>query len=313
MSISFPQNSLEFALRDIGEEAGVPIEIKGGDLQLDGITRNKEIKDFTHENKPAGEILAQLLVRANPEASPGPNTEVQKLIYVIHPMDGPEDAKKVVVTTRKAAETNNYTLPDTCSARLKVNSRSLIGQIVNCPKCGSMLEIADPDSAPAPSEKKAKEVAPVAPVVKPEPTPPAETPPRAVTSPESSTEPEVPASDAAATSSDGAFDQLDEMLDDSPAEDAAVATPSEAASATTPPIESGRFADSASVGKWRNVALIGGTAVMAVTTFAIIGYAVFSGSNASPTPAPEEVEPTQVAQFEPPEEETKPAEEETQP
>ncbi|MHC2067445.1 serine/threonine protein kinase [Bremerella sp. T1] len=112
MSISFPQNSLEFALRDIGEEAGVPIEIKGGDLQLDGITRNKEIKDFTHENKPAGEILAQLLVRANPEASPGPNTEVQKLIYVIHPMDGPEDAKKVVVTTRKAAETNNYTLPD---------------------------------------------------------------------------------------------------------------------------------------------------------------------------------------------------------
>ena len=51
-------------------------------------------------------------MRANPEASPGPNTEVQKLIYVIHPMDGPEDAKKVVVTTRKAAETNNYTLPD---------------------------------------------------------------------------------------------------------------------------------------------------------------------------------------------------------
>lgn len=201
----------------------------------------------------------------------------------------------------------------TCSARLKVNSRSLIGQIVNCPKCGSMLEIADPDSAPAPSEKKAKAVAPVAPVVKPEPTSPAEAPPEAVTSPESSPEPEVPASDAAATSSDGAFDQLDEMLDDAPAEDAAVATTSEAASATTPPIESGRFADSASVGKWRNVALIGGTAVMAVTTFAIIGYAVFSGSNASPTPAPEEVEPTQVAQFEPPEEETKPAEEETQP
>ncbi|QDU74375.1 Serine/threonine-protein kinase PrkC [Bremerella volcania] len=112
MSISFPQNSLEFALRDIGEEAGIPIEIKGGDLQLDGITRNKEIKEFTHDNKPVGEILAQLLVRANPEASPGANTEVQKLIYVIHPMDGPEEAKKLVVTTRAAAEKNNYTLPD---------------------------------------------------------------------------------------------------------------------------------------------------------------------------------------------------------
>lgn len=112
MSISFPQNSLEFALRDIGEEAGIPIEIKGPDLQLDGITRNKEIKDFTHDNKPVGEILAQLLVRANPEASPGANTEVQKLIYVIHPMDGPDDAKKLVVTTRAAAEKNKYTLPD---------------------------------------------------------------------------------------------------------------------------------------------------------------------------------------------------------
>ncbi|PQO26704.1 hypothetical protein C5Y96_19660 [Blastopirellula marina] len=112
MSISFPQNSLEFALRDIGEEAGIPIEIKGTDLQLDGITRNKEIKEFTHDNKPVGEILAQLLVRANPEPSPGSNTEVQKLIYVIDPMDGPDEAKKLVVTTRAAAEKNKYTLPD---------------------------------------------------------------------------------------------------------------------------------------------------------------------------------------------------------
>lgn len=112
MSISFPQNSLEFALRDIGEEAGLEIEIKGNDLQLDGITRNKEIKEFTHDNKPVGEILAQLLVRANPEPSPGPNTDVQKLIYVIHPTDGPDEDKKVIVTTRAAAEKNNYTLPE---------------------------------------------------------------------------------------------------------------------------------------------------------------------------------------------------------
>ncbi|WP_158545522.1 serine/threonine protein kinase [Bremerella cremea] len=112
MSISFPQNSLEFALRDIGEEAGIPVEINGTDLQLDGITRNKEIKDFHFENKPVGEILAQLMVRANPEASPGPGTDVQKLIFVIHPMDGPDDAKKLVVTTRKAAEREKYTLPD---------------------------------------------------------------------------------------------------------------------------------------------------------------------------------------------------------
>jgi len=112
MSISFPQNSLEFALRDIGEEAGIPIDIKGGDLQLDGITRNKEIKDFTHNDKPVGDILAQLMVRANPEPSPGPSSEAQKLIYVIHPMEGPDEEKKLVVTTRAAAAKNNYTLPD---------------------------------------------------------------------------------------------------------------------------------------------------------------------------------------------------------
>lgn len=111
-SISFPQNSLEFALRDIGEQAGFEIEIRGPDLQLDGITRNKEIKDFHHENKPVGEILANLLVRANPEASEGPGTEIQKLIYVIHPKDGPEEAKKIVVTTRAAAARDKYELPE---------------------------------------------------------------------------------------------------------------------------------------------------------------------------------------------------------
>ncbi|PQO29963.1 serine/threonine protein kinase [Blastopirellula marina] len=112
ISISFPQNSLEFALRDIGEQAGIPVEINGNDLQLDGITRNKEIKDFHFKDKPVGEILAQLMVRANPEASPGPGTDIQKLIFVIHPTDGPDEAKKLVVTTRKAAEREKYTLPE---------------------------------------------------------------------------------------------------------------------------------------------------------------------------------------------------------
>lgn len=111
-SISFPQNSLEFALRDIGELAGIEVEIRGPDLQLDGITRNKEIKDFHHENKPVGEILANLLVRANPEASEGPGTEVQKLIYVILPQDGPEEEKKIVVTTRAAAARDKHELPE---------------------------------------------------------------------------------------------------------------------------------------------------------------------------------------------------------
>ncbi|MFN3151042.1 hypothetical protein [Bremerella sp.] len=194
----------------------------------------------------------------------------------------------------------------TCAARLKVTSRSLIGQIVNCPKCGSMVEIAAPDSPASTDKSKAKAAPVAAPVV-----PPSE--PDIPESPANETpKPEAPHSEPAATTTEvsnsgEAFDSLDEMLAGSPATE--VPTPaaaSEPAEATT--TEVNRFSDSASVGKMRNMALIGGTSIMAITTIAVIGYAVFSGSDQPTTVIPEESEPTQVAQFEPPVEEEPAAE-----
>lgn len=95
------------------------------------------------------------------------------------------------------------------------------------------------------------------------------------------------------------FDNIDDMLDSvSAATPATVqpvaAEPSDvdaqapspaAASSTSPPLDGGRFSSDANVGKWRNVALIGGTSVMALATFAVIGYAVLSESNTPPVPA----------------------------
>lgn len=178
-----------------------------------------------------------------------------------------------------------------------------------------MVEIAAPDS-PASAEKSKPKAAPVAAPVAPPPEAQASKAPE----PESSA-PEAPQAEAAeapaaaaeVANSDAAFDNLDEML-------AGSSDSEEASSATeaTEPVESAttevdRFADSASVSKMRNMALIGGISIMAIATFAVIGYAVFSGSEPSAPVATDEPEPTQVSQFEPPPEEESPKEEESVP
>ncbi|QDU74376.1 hypothetical protein Pan97_13830 [Bremerella volcania] len=195
----------------------------------------------------------------------------------------------------------------TCAARLKVTSRSLIGQIVNCPKCGSMVEIAEPDSPASPEKSKAKAAPVAAPVVSQPETAAPETP-----------KPEAPAAEPPITSaevsgSDAVFDNLDEMLAGSPATEAQSPTPETPQPAEAAATEIHRFSDSASVSKMRNMALIGGTSIMALATFAVIGYAVFSSSDNTAPVTPEEPEPTQVAQFEPPVEEEPPAEKEPAP
>lgn len=200
----------------------------------------------------------------------------------------------------------------TCAARLKVTSRSLIGQIVNCPKCGSMVEIAAPDS-PTPPEKSKSKTVPVAAPIASQP----EVPAPAASKAETST-PEAPAAEQTVTpadvsSSDAVFENLDEMLAGTPAEEASAPIPAATEPAEGATTEVNRFSDGASVSKMRNMALIGGTSIMAIVTFAVIGYAVFSGSD-QPLPVnPEEPEPTQVAQFEPPAEEESPAEKEPAP
>lgn len=120
MSISFGQQSLEFAMRDIETEfndtyKGLPfdfrIRILGNDLKLNGITRNQQIREFKKEDKSIADILTSMVMKANPVTTvKTPDEADQKLIWVI--AKDPDDGKdSILITTRDAAATKKYELP----------------------------------------------------------------------------------------------------------------------------------------------------------------------------------------------------------
>src|SRR6185369_8791071 len=92
------------------QDIGVPIVIRGPDLQADGITKNQSF-GIEISNKPAEEILVQILRLANPDKSAtGPADPKQKLVYVI--AKKPDKTEQIVVTTRaKAAERRDQLPP----------------------------------------------------------------------------------------------------------------------------------------------------------------------------------------------------------
>ena len=88
------------------------IKIDGNDLMDEGITRNQAIRDFVMENKPLEEILTGIVMKANPVTTvQSPTEKDQKLVWLI--TDDPIKAgnKIILLTTRKAAESKQYTLP----------------------------------------------------------------------------------------------------------------------------------------------------------------------------------------------------------
>ena len=121
MSLKFDQMSLEFAMKaiedDFSETYGqlpfpFAVKIIGGDLELNGITRNQQVRGFDQPNKPLADILTALVMKANPVATVKAPSEVdQKLIWVTGP--SPDDATKqiILITTRDAAASKGYTLP----------------------------------------------------------------------------------------------------------------------------------------------------------------------------------------------------------
>ena len=128
-SYSFDSQSLEFAMRDLGEDVrtnllkGAPVDFQikiiGDDLKLDGITRNQSIRDFKQEEKTVAEILTALVRKANPVTTvKDPSEADQKLLWVVGP--DPDDAKKsiILITTRQMAEKKKYTLPDVFKLKL---------------------------------------------------------------------------------------------------------------------------------------------------------------------------------------------------
>ena len=108
-SLSFPKDTLERALEILAEELEVEIQIAGGDLQLEGITKNQSFA-IDLRNQTAEEILQAILGQANPDRTAVSLADrKQKLVYVLRDPESPEGV--IVVTTRAAAAKRGETLP----------------------------------------------------------------------------------------------------------------------------------------------------------------------------------------------------------
>lgn len=110
ISLVFPKETLQRAVEMLSEDLGVPIEIAGRDLQLEGISKNQSF-DLDLRDRPASDILLAVLARANPDrTASGPGDPKQKLVYVIRDKIGHRPCA-IVVTTRAAAGRRGEKLP----------------------------------------------------------------------------------------------------------------------------------------------------------------------------------------------------------
>jgi hypothetical protein len=108
-TLRFSRDTLEAALAQLAQDIGVPITIRGADLQADGITKNQSF-GIDLANKPAEEVLIEILRLANPDKTAvGSNDVKQKLVYVIGPGEG--GTEQIFVTTRTAAAARSEELP----------------------------------------------------------------------------------------------------------------------------------------------------------------------------------------------------------
>jgi len=98
MSLTFARDTLEKSIQMVSEEIGLPIEILGKDLELDGITKNQSF-GLEERNQTADAVLRAILARSNPDG---------KLVYVIRSRNGVES---IEITTRAAAAKRKDPLP----------------------------------------------------------------------------------------------------------------------------------------------------------------------------------------------------------
>ncbi len=100
-TLMFDRNPFEVAIKLLSDDIGVPIVILGGDLQIEGITKNQSMA-LMEENKPAMDILKAILIKANPAG---------KLVYLVK--KNAEGEEELHITTRKAVGERKETLtPD---------------------------------------------------------------------------------------------------------------------------------------------------------------------------------------------------------
>ncbi len=109
-SLAFARDTLEAAIAQLAEQTGVTIEIVGADLQTEGITKNQSF-GINAQNKPAGDILVEILRLANPDKTAiGPDDVRQRLVYVIAPAaDG--QPERIRITTRARSTERGDELP----------------------------------------------------------------------------------------------------------------------------------------------------------------------------------------------------------
>jgi serine/threonine-protein kinase len=98
ISLTFVKDTLEKSIQMVSDEIGVPMEILGTDLQLEGITKNQSF-GLEERDQPAESVLRTILAKSNPDG---------KLVYVIRNRDGVES---IEITTRAAAAKRGDTLP----------------------------------------------------------------------------------------------------------------------------------------------------------------------------------------------------------
>jgi eukaryotic-like serine/threonine-protein kinase len=98
ISLVFTKDTLEKSIQMLSEEIGIPIEILGGDLQLEGITKNQSF-GLDERDKPAEAVLRTILAKSD---SGG------RLVYVIRKRDGVES---IEISTKAAATKRGDTLP----------------------------------------------------------------------------------------------------------------------------------------------------------------------------------------------------------
>ena len=98
ITLTFVKDTLERSIQLISEEIGVPMEIIGTDLQLEGITKNQSF-GLDERDKTAVAVLRAIHDKANPDG---------KLVFFVRKQDG---AETIVITTRAAAKKRGDTLP----------------------------------------------------------------------------------------------------------------------------------------------------------------------------------------------------------
>lgn len=98
VTLTFVKDTLERSIQLISEEIGVPMEILGTDLQLEGITKNQSF-GLDERDKTAEAVLRVILAKANPDG---------KLVFVVRKKDGTET---IEITTRAAAQKRGDSLP----------------------------------------------------------------------------------------------------------------------------------------------------------------------------------------------------------